>query len=118
VSTQPTRISESERAAAEAVGFDGTLSAVVASNYKPIGKNTLIASVDLTIPRWHLTFRGCLFHRKNGREWAAFPAREWIDQPGAKQYADLIKFTDRATAERFQAAALAAIHAVAGEAGS
>jgi hypothetical protein len=115
----PARLTEAQRLAGEALGFGGRPSpaqapaAVVATNYRPIGKNTLVASVDLTVPRWRLTFRGCLLHRKGTKEWIAFGAREWVDRSGNKQYADLIQFTDRATFDRFQIAALAAVNAVA-----
>ena len=87
--------------------------AVVASNLKWIAKHTLQATVDLTVPRWRLMFRGCLWHEKGGKEWIAFPAREWTDSSGAKKYANLAEFTERATADRFQIAALAAAHQLA-----
>jgi hypothetical protein len=74
----------------------------------------LIGSVDLEIPRWHLVVKGCLWHRRGEREWINFPAREWVGQTGNKQYVEIIKFTDRDAADRFQAAALGAVHAIAG----
>lgn len=111
------RLSESERLTGQAAGLGGTLPAIVAANFKRLDKNTLIGSADLTVVRWKLTFRGCLWFRKGSKEWINFPGREWTDNAGDKQYADLIKFTDRETFERFQVAALAAIHKVAGEAG-
>jgi hypothetical protein len=111
------RVSESEREAGQAAGFGGTLPAIVAANFKRLDKNTLIGSADITVVRWKLTFRGCLWFRKGSKEWVNFPGREWLDRDGSKQFADLIKFTDRETFERFQVAALAAIHKVAGEAG-
>jgi hypothetical protein len=109
------RLSESERQTGQAAGFGGTLPAIVAENFKRLDKNTLIGSADLTVVRWKLTFRRCLWFCKGSKEWINFPGREWIDRNGLTQYADLIKFTDRDTHDRFQQAALAAIHAVAGE---
>lgn len=102
------RPSEDARRAGAAAGFGGTMPALIASNFRRIDKNTLIA------PRWKIRFRGCLWHRKGNKEWVAFAAREWTDRDGNKQYAVLNEFTDHATHDRFQQAALAAIHAVAG----
>jgi hypothetical protein len=86
---------------------------VVASNFRPIGKNTLIGSCDLTIPAWKARWKGCLWHRRGDKEWIAFGAREWTDRNGTKQYADLFEFTDRVVHDRFQRAALDAVHAIA-----
>jgi hypothetical protein len=86
---------------------------VIAANLRVINKNTLRASVDINIPRWHLIFRGCLWHEKNGKERISFPSREWIDLNGGTQYADLIQFTGPGTRERFKNAALVAVHTLA-----
>lgn len=86
---------------------------IVASNFRWVRKNTLQASVDLTVPAWRIKFRGCLWHQKGDRQWIAFGAREYFDQAGARQFADLIQFTDRDVHDRFQAAALTAVHAIA-----
>jgi hypothetical protein len=90
---------------------------IIASNLKRIGKNTLIGTVDLTVPRWRITFRSCLWHRRGDKEWIAFGAREWTDRSGSRQFADLIQFTDRNVHDRFQTAALDAVHAIAGGSG-
>src|SRR5258707_9408450 len=95
--------------AAIAAGWGDTspaLPAIVASNLKFIRKNTLIATADLTIPRWRLVIRGAMWFEKNGKEWIALPSREWVDQNGDKKYATIIEFSDRETADRFQIAAL------------
>lgn len=83
--------------------------AIVASNLRRIGKNTLIGSVDLEIPAWRLRFKGCLWHRKGDKEWIAFPAKEWL-KDGERRFNDIIEFSDRSIHDRFQAAALAAVH--------
>jgi hypothetical protein len=88
--------------------------AIVATNLRPIDKGSLKATVDLVVSRWHLAFRGCLWFSKDGKEWIAFPSKEWTNSDGDKKYSVLIEFTDRKTAERFQTAALAAMRALAG----
>ena len=57
-----------------------------------------------------MVIRGALQCEKSGREWIAFPAREWTDRAGNRKFSTILEFTDRATAGRFQGAALAAVH--------
>lgn len=83
---------------------------IVASNLRRLDKNTLLGSVDLEVLGWRLMFKGCLWHSKNGKEWVNFAAKEYTDQNGVRKYQDIIAFTDRSVHERFQAAALEAIH--------
>jgi hypothetical protein len=85
---------------------------VVASNFRRIAKNTLVGTVDIEVPAWRLKFKGCLWHQKGDKEWLAFPSREWT-QEGTRHFADLIEITDRSIRDRFQRAALAAVHAIA-----
>lgn len=86
---------------------------VVAANYKPIGKATLVGSVDLTVAAWRITFRGCLWHRKGEREWINFAAASWTDEAGQRHFVNIIEFTDEIVKTRFQTAALAAVRALA-----
>ena len=88
---------------------------ITASNLQYRHKGTLVAAVDIAIPKWGgLTFKGCLWHRKNDSEWVSFPSREWVDRNGQRQFADLIQFGDKATGARFKAAALTAVRELAG----
>jgi hypothetical protein len=52
-----------------------------------------------------------MLHAKGEARWIGFPAREWTDASGVKQYAKLIEFTDRETANRFRDVMLAALDA-------
>jgi hypothetical protein len=71
------------------------------------------ATVDLTIVKWGLVIRGAVWCENGGREWIAFPAKEWIDGSGSRKFSNVLEFADRETAERLQGAALAAAHAIA-----
>ena len=73
----------------------------------------MVATIDIEVPAWRLRLKGCLWHRKGQSEWVSFPSKEWVDRNGKRQFADLIEFTDRAVLDRFKAAALQAIHAIA-----
>jgi hypothetical protein len=88
---------------------------VLARNLRVINKNTRKATVDIVIPKWEITFKGCLWHHKKGKEWTSFLSKEWVDRGGNKKYADIIAWADEATAKRFQRAALAAVRSLSGE---
>jgi hypothetical protein len=108
------------RNVAEAVGFGGKPAAppaIVARNWKAIGKNTLVGSADVIIVKWHLVFKSVCWHRKGDREWIGLPAREWTDRDGKRQFADVIGFINHGTARGFREAALAAIREFAGKDG-
>ncbi len=48
-------------------------------------------------------------HEKNDARWIGLPSREWTTDAGEKQYAKLIEFTDRQTANRFRDQVLEAL---------
>jgi hypothetical protein len=50
-----------------------------------------------------------MLHQKDHAKWIGYPAREYVDQAGAKQYTRIIEFTDRATADRFRDTVLDAL---------
>jgi hypothetical protein len=83
----------------------------VARNLRLINKSTLIGTVDLGVPAWRVKFKGCLWHRKDGKEWLNFPSGEWIKN-GQRNFADLVEFTDRNVRDRFQQDPLEAVHAI------
>jgi hypothetical protein len=87
---------------------------IVATTYRPIGKGTLIGSVDLYVTKWRYQFYGALWHRKGEREWVSFPAREWTDPNGERKFSPLGKFRNHGDARRFSEAAIAAIRLIAG----
>jgi hypothetical protein len=82
---------------------------IVASDWEPVEKNTLRGFCTLTFLRTGLRIHRCALHTKGNARWIAFPAREWTGQDGAKRYAILIEFANRAAKDRFQRLALAAV---------
>ena len=87
---------------------------IVASNFKPIGKKTLVGSADLFVSKWRFTFVGCLWHRNGEFEWISLPAKEWTGPDGKKIYTALGKFSSHDDTRRFSEAAIAAIKLIAG----
>jgi hypothetical protein len=80
-----------------------TTPSIVASTLRLITGNHIIGIVDITIVPWQLTFRGC----------------RWRNDETGKHVTlglcDDACFSDDATAQRFQAAALTAVRALARE---
>jgi hypothetical protein len=86
---------------------------IVASNFKTIGKGTLVGSADLFVTKWRFTFFGCLWHRKGEQEWISLPAKEWTNLDGKKIYTALGRFSSHDDTRRFSEAAIAAIKLIA-----
>jgi hypothetical protein len=78
------------------------------SDWKPHNKGTLVGFFSATLPSG-LVLHGLMLHRQGEARWIGYPAREYVDQFGTKQYARIIEFTDRATADRFRDAVLDAL---------
>lgn len=76
--------------------------------WKSHEKNTLKGFFSATLPSG-LVFHDLMLHEKNGSRWISFPAREWTDQNGTKQYVRFIEFRDRETGNRFRDEMLAAL---------
>jgi hypothetical protein len=87
--------------------------AVIASNYRTIGKNTLRATADLEIPKSRVKLHGYMWHEKAGAEWISLPSREWVAKDGKRHFAVLINFTDEDVERR----ALDAIRGLADRSG-
>jgi hypothetical protein len=77
-------------------------------DWKPLIKNTLRGFFSATLPSG-ITIHNLTVHEKGEARWIGLPAREWTDQQGQKQYAKLIEFRDRATADRFRDTMLEAL---------
>jgi protein gp37 len=88
---------------------------IIASNWRPIRRNTLIGSADLHVRKWRFTFYGALWHRKGEREWISLPAREWTGADGKRVFSALSKFSSHGDARRFSETAIEAIKRIAGE---
>lgn len=88
---------------------------IIASNWRPIRRNSLIGSADLYVRKWRFTFYGALWHRKGEREWISLPAREWTGTDGKRVFSALGKFSRHGDARRFSEPAIEAIKRIAGE---
>ena len=86
-------------------------------------RKTLVAFADLQLEPSGLLIRDCTFHRHaDGREWVGLPARPQLENgvhrkdpaTGKGLYVPTVEIGGRDARERFQTAALAAVHALLG----
>jgi hypothetical protein len=81
---------------------------LVISDWKSFVKNTLRGFFSATLPSG-MILHHLMLHEKGESRWIGLPAREWTNEQGVKQFSKLVDFTDRATADRFRDAVLAAL---------
>jgi hypothetical protein len=81
---------------------------IIISDWKPHQKNTLRGFFTATLPSG-LVLSSLMLHEKGDSRWIGLPAREWTNDQGTKQYAKLVDFRDRATADLFRDKVLAAL---------
>jgi hypothetical protein len=72
------------------------------TNAKLINKNSLVGRFDLEMPSG-MIIRDMLLLESNGRRWCNFPSEKFEKPDGTTGWKSLIAFTDRKTADRFQA---------------
>jgi hypothetical protein len=85
------------------------MSGITASNLRRIDNGTVLASVDLFIPAWHMKI-SCLWMANVDGEWIGLPSSKFFDKTGKPNWTKLVEFTDETAYKRFQAAALEAAH--------
>lgn len=79
------------------------------TNYKPIGKNSLIGAFDLDTPQG-FRFAGALLMEKDGRMWINFPGIPF-ESNGKKGYKNVVEIPDRSRRERFNEVVIDALRA-------
>lgn len=85
------------------------------TNYKPINRNSLQGKFDLTFVAMGLKINDCLWHVTNGRDWIAFPSRDYTVN-GEKRFQVLMQWSDKETANRFYNAVVPLVKAAAAQA--
>src|SRR5262249_39001442 len=108
------------RAENSAAAHCGQLGGIRASDFKPMERNTLRGFVTLHLPSG-LVLRDCTYHRQGESEWIGLPGKPQLDAEGRHRrdhdtnkalYSPVVEIPDRRARERFQAAALGAVHAL------
>jgi len=78
------------------------------ADFKPHEKNTLKAFFTARLPSG-LILHDLMLHQKGDARWISYPAREYTDTQGNKQYARFIEFASREAADRFRDTVLEAL---------
>ena len=86
--------------------------AIMATGLRRINKGALMGFCDLRIAAWSIVLHDCKWFRTNNGEWIGMPSVRYETRDGKTVYKDLIEFTDKEVASRFQAAALAAVRKI------
>ena len=81
---------------------------IIIRDWKPHEKGSLKGFFSASLPSG-LILNSLMLHQRNGARWVAFPAREWVNAQGEKQYAQFVEFADRRTADKFRDALLDAL---------
>jgi hypothetical protein len=88
---------------------------ITCQSWRPLRKNSLLGFATVRIDGVRLTIKDIAIHEKNGRRWAALPARpqladgKVVMENGKPQYFSLMTFDDRTTADAFSDAVIAAV---------
>jgi hypothetical protein len=93
-----------------------------ASDWRPMGRNTLVGFVTLELQPSGLVLNDCSFHRHHdGKEWVGLPAKPQLDRDGGHRkdahtgkvlYTPVVEIKGKEARERFQEHAVAAVHAL------
>src|ERR1051325_4979374 len=97
---------------------------ILASDWHPLERHTLRGFVTLALDPSGLVLRDCTYHRhQDGREWIGLPGKPQLDTNGQQRrdpatgkalYVPVVEIPDKDARERFQRAALEAVHRLIG----
>lgn len=83
------------------------------SNFKTIGKNSLIAAFDLELPSG-MTINGAMLMRSGESEWISFPGIPTGEKDGKKTYKPVVSIPNRDRRDKFNEQVLQALVPVRG----
>src|SRR3954451_5576845 len=104
-------------------GLDGGGAMIRASDWRPMQRNSLQGFVTLKLEPSGIVLHDCTLHQKDGREWIGLPGKPQMDREGQQRkdpntgkvlYTPVVEISDKTQRERFQQAALAAVHELLG----
>ncbi len=78
-------------------------------NINPIQKGSLLATCDVHIIPWKITFCEIKIFEKGASRWINLPSKEVISDSGEKRYVELITFDNDGIKNRFRSQIMGAI---------
>jgi hypothetical protein len=88
--------------------FPGNNDEITISDWRPFEKNSLRGFFAAALPSG-LILHHLMLCASHGVRWVAYPAKEYVDAGGKKQYARFISFADRETEHQLRDEILAAL---------
>ena len=96
-----------------------------ATGWRPMERGSLKGFITLCFAPSGLVLHDCTLHYKDGKDWIGLPGKPQIDRDGQHRkdpatgkplYVAVVEIQGKEARERFQAAALAAVHQLLGDA--
>jgi hypothetical protein len=97
-----------------------------ASDWRPMERNSMKGFLTLTLEPSGIVLHDCTLRRMpDGRAWIGLPGKPQVDREGRHRkdpasgkplYTPVVEIPDKAARERFQQAALSAVHELLGDA--
>lgn len=84
--------------------------AIRISDWRPIGRKTLVGAFTVHLPSG-LIIHDVMLHQKETGRWIQFPSREWTNQQGERQFMRFIEFDSRERSDAFRDLTLSALDA-------
>ena len=78
-------------------------------NINAIRKGSLLATCDVRIVPWTITFHEIKVFEKGNNRWIGLPSREFVGENGEKKYVELITFDNESAKNRFRNQIMGAI---------
>ncbi len=85
----------------------------IASDWKPLEKNTLRGFFTIILPSG-MRLRECSLHARDGSRWIGLPTKTWTKRDGSTAHTPLVDFVSDDALDRFGVLALAAIDKLLG----
>lgn len=78
-------------------------------NINAVNKGTLLATCDVHIIPWKLTFHDVKIFEKGANRWINLPCKEFTNDMGEKKYTEMISFDNEGVKNRFRNQIMGAI---------
>jgi hypothetical protein len=78
-------------------------------NITAIHKGSLLATCDVHIVPWKITFNEVKIFEKGANRWIGMPSREYTNDLGEKKYIELVVFDSEGVKNRFRSQIMGAV---------
>lgn len=79
------------------------------TNINAVQKGSLLATCDVHVKPWRMTFHDIKVFEKGSNRWITLPAKELVNDMGEKKYIEMISFDNEGVKNRFRSQIMGAI---------